>query len=167
MTGGKGTGIGNRICPPRAAGQPPWQGASHGTALSPGPRPADAATTCRLKAEAALHALAGQPGPGQRGQLRPPPHPAIIPAPSDPPRSCAALRFKAAPNAITAFQCRAATGCFVPIPSIAPIAIPETRRRPLRVAGTKGVDRLLYFQRLAYDYAQRGWLLREDCSTAS
>jgi hypothetical protein len=96
-----------------------------------------------------------------------PPHPAIIPAPSDPPRSCAALRFKAAPNAITAFQCRAATGCFVPIPSIAPIAIPETRRRPLRVAGTKGGDRLLYFQRLAYDYAQRGWLLREDCSTAS
>ena len=167
MTGGKGTGIGNRICPPPCC----WPAAMARSAPWHGPFARASPRRCR-------HHL---PPPGRGRSACPrwpawawparaasaPPHPAIIPAPSDPPRSCAALRFKAAPNAITAFQCRAATGCFVPIPSIAPIAIPETRRRPLRVAGTKGGDRLLYFQRLAYDYAQRGWLLREDCSTAS
>jgi len=58
------------------------------------------------------------------------------------PPPCCAPRFTAAPIAISAPKCLAATVCFGPIPSTAATAILEARRRPVRGGGSKGCDRL-------------------------
>ena len=72
----------------------------------------------------------------------------------------------AAPTAITAPKCLAATGCFGPIPSIASTAIHKARCLPMHLDATKGVIDWLNPRLLVYASERRRWILRNYCSIA-